>query len=136
MTLIIHDIAEFLSPLGILLIGVAVMVSVAVPSIKQAFFPSKKQLEKTFNEPIEEIPPEIIGARVTDKRTAVASTGSVKSPNHEIVFFVSFLTDDGETREYRVTQEIFEKCEIYQTGDLVTYDGIFFDFGEGEEIKE
>ena len=54
----------------------------------------------------------------------------------EIVFFVSFLTDDGETREYRVTKEIYERCEIYQTGDLVTYDGIFFDFGEGEEFKE
>ena len=136
MTLIIHDIIEFLSPIGMLLIGVAVMIAVAVPSIKQAFFPSKKQLEETFNEPVEEIPAEVVGARVMDKRTAVVSTGSVKSPNHEIVFFISFLTDDGETREYRVTQEIYEKCEIYQTGDLVTYDGIFFDFGEGEEIKE
>ena len=53
---------------------------------------------------------------------------------HTLIYNVQFSTDNGETVEYNVPQELFENIYIGQRGTLATVDGEFFDFGDGEEI--
>ena len=74
-------------------------------------------------------------ARVVEKRFSsdVIGTKSVKQVSS---FFVTFFTEDGETVEYPVPREIFERLEKGQESTLVTIDGEFFDFGDGEDAPE
>jgi hypothetical protein len=48
---------------------------------------------------------------------------------------VNFLLENGEEREYYVSKEIFDKVEEGQESTLVLLNGMFFYFGEGEEIE-
>ena len=86
--------------------------------------------EEEWNEP----ETKIIGARVIDKRIADGTTGSYKMPKYNMVLLVTFLTDDGDTVEYEVNKEVYERVYVDQTGDLLTINEVFFDFGDGEEI--
>ena len=74
-------------------------------------------------------------ARVIDKRFSsdVIGTKSVKQVSS---FFVTFFTEDGETVEYPIPEEIFLQIEKGQESTLVTVDGQFFDFGDGEDAPE
>lgn len=72
-------------------------------------------------------------ARVVEKRfeSDVIGTKSVKQVSS---FYVTFFTEDGETVEHAVPQELFLSIEKGQESTLITIDGQFFDFGDGEEV--
>lgn len=76
-----------------------------------------------------------IKARVIGKRTEISYKG-IKIPEHNIVYIVSFLTYNGESKEYSVTKDIYNSISEDDTGTLVTINDNFFDFGNGEEIIE
>ncbi|MBO5778309.1 MAG: hypothetical protein J6R82_01940 [Clostridia bacterium] len=101
----------------------------------------RKQMlaEMEQEEQAEELPAEpeavAVTARVIDKRFSsdVIGTKSVKQVSS---YFVTFFTEDGETVEYPVPEEIFLQIEKGQESTLVTVDGQFFDFGDGEDAPE
>ena len=76
-----------------------------------------------------------VNARVIDKRFSsdVIGTKSVKQVSS---YFVTFFTENGETVEYSVPEELFLAIEKGQESTLVTVDGQFFDFGDGEDAPE
>ena len=81
----------------------------------------------------EGIDTEAVGARVISKDFESKVNGT-KYVRHSSSFFVTFLTDDGEEKEFMVTRELFDRLYEDQTGTLVTVNGNFFDFGDGEEF--
>lgn len=96
-----------------------------------------KERRKQLKELISESEPEPIGigARVIGKRTEISYNG-IKIPEHSIIYFVSFLTDNGEDKEYSVTMDIYNRLSEHDTGTLITINDNFFDFGKGEIVKE
>ncbi len=77
----------------------------------------------------------VIGARVMDMKCEGHYEGNAKHPHHHVFFNVTFLTDRGETLKFSVGQTVFDRLSLYMTGDLVTVNGNFFDFSNGEEIE-
>lgn len=75
-----------------------------------------------------------IGARVINKRADILQTGSHYMPSHKIEFWITFLMDDGLTKELNVSEETYNSCQLHQIGTLITINNEFFDFGDGEEI--
>lgn len=77
--------------------------------------------------------PTVIGARVTNMRieTGIAGTKNVR---HYVDFTVTFLTDDGETLEFNVPEELYTAIHTDQTGMLVYVGNTFYDFGDGEPV--
>ena len=75
------------------------------------------------------------GARVMDMKCEGHYEGNAKHPHHHVFFNVTFLTDRGETLKFSVGQTAFDRLSLYMTGDLVTVNGNFFDFSNGEEIE-
>ena len=80
--------------------------------------------------------PEAIGARVLDMRVVTGMVGTAKRPSTGASFLVTFLTDGGERVEYPVPEELYVTLETDQAGTLVTLNGGFFDFGDGEDAPE
>lgn len=82
-------------------------------------------------------PPEpiAIGARVVGLRVTAGTVGTTKQPTYGAAFLVTFLTDDGERVEYAVPEELYITLTEDETGTLVTLNGDFFDFGEGEDAE-
>ncbi len=107
------------------------LFAIAVISIKKSINEHRKQLKELMSET--ELEPVGIGARVIGKRTELSYKG-IKIPEHSIVYIVSFLTDKGETKEYSVTEDIYNSLFEHDTGTLVTINDNFFDFGKGESI--
>ena len=93
---------------------------------------NRKADEDTADEPCELLPADAIGATVVSKDWEIAKCGKHTGT---VVYYVTFLTDDGEAKEYAVSEEMYQKCTPNATGMLVTVDGNFFDFGDGEEIE-
>ena len=70
------------------------------------------------------------------KRIEEGYAGSIKAPEYKLNFIVTFLTDRGETKEFSVSEETYSRLSEHQTGMLITVDGGFFDFGDGEDVSE
>jgi len=83
----------------------------------------------------EDVETAAIGARVISKDFESKVNGT-KYVRHGSSFFVTFLTDDGEEKEFKVSRELFDRLYEDQTGTLVTVNGNFFDFGDGEDMAE
>ena len=49
--------------------------------------------------------------------------------------YITFLTEKDEEVTYPVRQELFEQIEEGQEGTLVTVNGNFFYFGDGEDVE-
>ena len=47
---------------------------------------------------------------------------------------MNFRLENGEEREYYVSKELFDRVKEGQESTLVLLNGMFFDFGEGEDI--
>ena len=75
-----------------------------------------------------------IGATVYTKRTYGEYRGSSKAPEYVTVYEITFLTKDGNTLSYGVPKELYNSLTEGTAGNLVTQDGDFFDFGDGESI--
>ncbi len=109
--------------LGIGIVLIAVLTVVELKKRKNCTFEDLPESEVVVKKA------EVISKYVDTKRT-----GSYRQPNHHLVYRVIFRTENGETIEYSVPIEIFNACEPHITGDLVTVDGDFLDFGEGEDL--
>ena len=97
---------------------------------------AKKQQEAIDEEILSEPTPEPFAeyARVVSKRMEESYGGTPKMPRYKLMFIVTFLTDGGETKEFSVSEETYGRINEHQAGMLITIDGNFFDFGDGEEI--
>ena len=49
---------------------------------------------------------------------------------------MTFLTDDGDEQTYNVSQELFDKTNVGDVASLVTINGTFLDFSDGEDVEE
>ena len=90
-----------------------------------------KETEATLDDPIELPPAEAVDATVLSKHWEIAKNGR-RTGN--VAFFITFATEDGEA-EHEVTKEMFDRLTEGDTGMLVTVEGNFFDFGDGEDIS-
>ncbi len=75
-----------------------------------------------------------ISATVYSKCTYGKYVGSSKSPEYSTVYEITFLTEDGNTAAYGVTKQLYDSLTEGTAGYLVTQNGEFFDFGDGENI--
>ncbi len=87
--------------------------------------------EETLEEVYEEPEMNVIGAVVLGKQSIMWSLGK----SHSLEFKVTFMTDNGETVEMNVPQDVYAEIYESQTGDLVTANGNFFYFGQGESVE-
>ena len=87
----------------------------------------KKRLNELESEPVEKLPLTEINVRVVSMRCGTKVYGT-KSPELHKEFFVTFLTDNGETLEYKVEEEIYLSIYEDQTGTLATVNGNFYGF--------
>ena len=75
-----------------------------------------------------------MGATVYSKRTYGEYRGGSKSPEYVTVYEITFLTENGNTETHGVTKELYDSLTEGNAGNLVTQNGEFFDFGDGESI--
>ncbi len=107
------------------------LLLITVIFVKKIIKERRNQLKELMTETEPE--PIGIGARVISKRMDISYRGT-KIPEHNIFYMVSFLTDKGETKEFSVSQDIYNRINEYDTGTLVTINDNFFDFGKGESM--
>lgn len=124
-----YDVVIWIFTGALIVLGIVGFVGIIITSIKEHSKQLKELMTETEPEPVG------IGARVISKRTEISYKG-IKIPEHSIVYIVSFLTDKGETKEYSVTEDIYNSLSEQDTGTLVTINNNFFDFGKGESIYE
>ena len=127
------------------LIGIGTIICLAILAIYMYVYCARirterqealDEMEQTEEEEEYELPePVACNARVMEKRFASDVIGT-KSVRQVRSYYVTFFTEDGETVEYPVPEEIFLTIEKGQESTLVTVDGKFFDFGDGENIEE
>ena len=84
------------------------------------------EIDNTVDETAE-AEPVAVGARVLRKELY---------GRHTVRFGVTFLTDEGEEKDYTVSEKLYNALAVDQTGMLVTINGYFLDFGDGEELPE
>ena len=119
--------------LGIIALGLLTWICVK-PIIDEGGFYGKnvKQLQ---NQPIQKPKATFLQAKVLGKRIHIHYV-NIKLSKSETEYWVNFLLENGEEREYYVSKEIFDKVEEGQESTLVLLNGMFFDFGEGEDIED
>ena len=78
---------------------------------------------------------EFFNATVKSKRVFKRFDG-VQLVHSTFEYYATFILENGEEREYQLNQEIFEKIQEEQTGVLVLISGIFFSFGDGEDVEK
>ena len=126
------------------LIGIGAIICLAILAIYTYVYCARirterqealDKMEQTEEEEYELPEPVACNARVLEKHFAsdVIGTKSVKQVSS---YYVTFFTEDGETVEYPVPEEIFLTIEKGQESTLITVDGKFFDFSDGESVEE
>lgn len=75
-----------------------------------------------------------IEAEVISKNSETLTVGSYKTPDMKIEYRITFKTENNALVDYEVSKEIYDKYNTGDKGLLVTIDGNFFDFGQGEDI--
>ncbi|MBQ8622942.1 MAG: hypothetical protein IJ424_00965 [Oscillospiraceae bacterium] len=96
----------------------------------------KRRLLEELETPFEPAPAKAIGAKVVLKTERIEKRGSSRSSSHRIVYEMTFDTDEREVLTLEVPAEIYYRYNELDTSTLVTVDGKFFYFGEGEEIEQ
>lgn len=76
-----------------------------------------------------------VSASVVSRRGADEWSGNGKVPTYHLGMYVTFIKTDGSKVEYAVSEEIYKKCIPGTVGMLVTMNGQFFDFGDGEDVE-
>lgn len=90
--------------------------------------------EKSKNETIKEPETEFLQAKALRKRVHIYYTNYLNLSRSVTEYYITFLLENGEEKEYALSQEMFEKIEEGQESTLVLLNGMFFDFGEGESV--
>jgi len=96
-----------------------------------------KILMEEMNQPVQL--PDMDSVYATVLKKDVFMEKNVLSPEkivrtHQIIYTVQFLTEDNQTVEHTVPEELYNCIYIGQKGILATVDGEFFDFGYGADI--
>lgn len=112
----------------IISIILVVITVIALSGAVSVLIDRKKAADSFDWESIEEAEPVTQTARVVSKRTEMKQTGSIREPSHALLFLVTFEKENGEVVEYPVSQEIYENCNTFSSGTLMTVDEEFFDF--------
>ena len=99
-----------------------------------------KEKEEEYKKAFE-TPPEYIfkQAKITAMRNYVyyqTTMGFPQLPQKVDEYYVTFLNEDGEEKEYRVSQEFFYNIVKGEEGTLITVNGNFFDFGDGVDVVD
>ena len=123
-------------------IGVVAIVAVLVVYFV-FFYPKDREKErlrrqKVLEEYEKEPTYEFISAKVLSKRKNVYYKQTLSMPaipNLQEEYYVTFETEKGEKIEYPIRQELWEEITDGQEGVLVTVNGNFFDFGDGEDLS-
>ncbi len=110
------------------------------PKEKAAAELRKQQKEEEYKK-IFETEPEYIfkQAKITAMRNHVyyqQNLGFPQMPQKVDEYYVTFLNEDGEEKEYLVSQEFFYNVVKGEEGTLITVNGNFFDFGDGIDVVE
>lgn len=91
---------------------------------------------KTNYDEIETPEPEFFEAKALRKRVHIYYVSELNIPKSVTEYFITFLLETGEEREFSLSQEMFEKIEEGEESTLVLLNNMFFDFGEGEDIEK
>lgn len=113
----------------------AVAVALFVMPIR-AMIRTRREI-RDYDEKFKDVEPHALTetrATVYSKRTYGKYAGSNGSPIYITVYEITFLTEYGNTASYDVTKELYDSLSEGTAGDLVTQNGEFFAFGEGEKI--
>ena len=90
--------------------------------------------DETETETEADVTPEFLARDAVAVKKTYSFRHGTKSYNFKTNFFITFELEDGSTVEYPVGEDIFQRTEESQRGTLVTVNGNFFDFGDGEDI--
>ncbi len=126
----------------VLILGVFLFLYIKYlyPKEKAAAELLEKEKEEEYKR-IFETEPEYIfkQAKIVDMRNHVSYRTNLANPampNKIDEYFVTFSTEDGEEKEYSVSQEFFYNVAKDEEGTLITVNGNFFDFGDGIDVAE
>ena len=111
---------------GFILLYILLSIKVSLNEKKQK---NAQQTQEKPQETEEEF--NAVGAVVLSKESVLHTTRH----NHSLNFKVTFMTDDGTKIQLTVPQEVYESIYESQVGDLVTVNGNFFYFGDGESVE-
>jgi hypothetical protein len=120
---------------GLLLIGVFVYIIVRENKNYKIIKAKDVRVIKTETK-VQKPKVDFFDAKVLKKRIHVYYENQINIPLSKTEYWIMFQIRDGEKKEFMVPQELFERTNEGQDGTLVTTNGQFFDFGDGEEIKE
>lgn len=120
----------------VLLVLLAILCGkVMIKSSKESKEEKRKLLEE-IDTPFEPKPAKAVGARVVFKNERIEKWGSSTTSSHRMVYEMTFDTDEREVLTFEVGPDIFFRYNELDYATLVTVDGKFFDFGDGEEAGE
>ena len=112
----------------------AVLIMISVTIVIRNYAKGQKNDESdaefTDEEPLSAVASQAV---VSGKYSEILHTGSYLTPDFRIAYLVEFITDDSTAITYEVPIEVFDRVKIGQMGTLVTVDGSFFAFDEGED---
>ena len=120
----------------ILVVGIAVVALIAwicIKTVKAEGNLSEREIKQLQNQPPQPPKTTFLQAKVLGKRIHTYYVG-IKISKSETEYWVNFRLENGEEREYYVSKELFDRVEEGQESTLVLLNGMFFDFGEGEDI--
>ena len=110
------------------------------PKDKAAAELRKQQKEEEYKKAFETEPEYIFKqAKITAMRNYVyyqQTLGFPQLPQKVDEYYVTFLNEDGEEKEYLVSQEFFYNVVKGEEGTLITVNGNFFDFGDGVDVVD
>ena len=126
----------------VLILGIFLFIYIKYlyPKENEAMRIREQQKEEEYKR-IFETEPEYIfkQAKIVDMRNHVSYLTNLANPampSKLDEYFVTFLNEDGEEKEYPVSQEFFYNVVKGEEGTLITVNGNFFDFGDGVDIIE
>ena len=124
---------------------IAVIIGVGVIAIwiimgfalKKDMAKERIRREKVLEEYEQEPEYAFVNARVISRKKTTFYQTELRMPTlpaQNLECIVTFLTEKGESLEFQIREEIFDRIQEDQEGTLVTVNGNFFDFGDGEDI--
>ena len=118
-----------------LIIGTIMFAGIVVAAILVYRY-EKEYHPKLDYKDIPEPSVEYFNAKVLTKRmNYYIDPKAIHLPRSVLEFLVTFELENGTKHEFSLTKEMFDKLEEGQESTLVLMNGMFFDFGEGEEIN-
>ena len=116
-----------------IVVGVLIIVAGLIFGIKASIKQERLRREKVLEEYEKQPEYAFCQATVLESKKVVYYTG-VNISRQVAECTVVFQTEEGEKLKFQLREEVFDRLEKGQKGTLVTVNGNFFDFGDGEEV--